>query len=457
MAKPKTLRPPALLLHKQSGRAFVMTRDEHGNRIALFLGEHGTPQAERAYRAFLSDFYAGHPARRPAPRDATKPGQFTVENLCTEFLVYAEQRYRRPDGTTTQEPLNFAHAFRHLLKLYRDVAAEVFDVVMLDAVRMDMIRDDLARTVINSRMGRIRRAFAWGASRKLLGASGGQRWHELKTLAALRPGEFGVREAPKVPPVPWAEVEEILPHLAPQLAAMVRLQVSTGARPGEVCGLRMSMIDRTDPEAWIYRPAGHKTAWRGHDRTIPLLPADQQVLQPFLRLDDLPLFSPRDAEGERGRKNAAEDVGDTYGAHSYARGIARGVQAANAVRVRRRLLELLAAELSSGAQQQIEALAVRRLIAESGLLRKDIAATVQRFTGTGPLLASVLKDLEHLPLLEPWGANRLRHLAATRAAAIVGDDGVQLLLGHADGRTLKHYVQRDPKRVVDVRRRLLPG
>ena len=44
----------------------------------------------------------------------------------------------------------------------------------------------------------------------------------------------------------------------------------------------------------------------------------------------------------------------------------------------------------------------------------------------GDLLDAVAKDLVALPLLAPFGPNRLRHLAATKAAAIVGDDGVQL-------------------------------
>ncbi|MFN8823798.1 MAG: hypothetical protein ACK501_02450, partial [Planctomycetota bacterium] len=121
-----------------------MGRDADGNRRAVFLGEHGSPEAHRAYQRFLSDFYAGRPASKPKPPEAARSGDFTVEQLCTQFLVHAESRYRRPDGTTTQEPLNFAHAFRHLLDLSRDVAAAEFDVLMLDAVRMAMVRDDLA-------------------------------------------------------------------------------------------------------------------------------------------------------------------------------------------------------------------------------------------------------------------------------------------------------------------------
>lgn len=451
----KPLPRPSLLLHKKSGRAYVMGRDADGDRRAVFLGEYGSPEAQRAYQRFLSDFYAGRPAGKPKPPEAARAGDFTVEQLCTQFLVHAESRYRRPDGTVTQEPLNFAHAFRHLLDLFRDVAAAEFDVLMLDAVRMAMIRDDLARTVVNSRVGRIRRAFAWAASRKLMGRNYGQQWAELTTLKALQPGEHGVRESDKIPPVPQAELDEILPHLAAPVRAMVELQARTGCRPGEVAGMRMSMIDRSDPEAWIYRPANHKTSWRGHDRSIPLLPDDQDLLRPFLRLDDRPLFSPRDAEKDRGRDNPHEAIGDAYNAHSYAKAIARGVQAANAARLRAKLLELLRDQLTDGARERIERLSVRKLVANSGAIRADVAKVLVTFTGRGQLLERLAAELAALPLLEPFGPNRIRHLAATRAADVAGDEAAQLLLGHADGRTLKHYVQRSARRVVDIRRRLL--
>jgi len=448
VTKPRTLRPPALLLHKASGRAYVMARDEQGARRAIFLGEHGSAASERSYRQFLADFYAGNPLCKPQPKDAPEPGAFTVENLCTEFLIYAESRYRREDGSPTGEALNFAHAFRDLLDLYRDVPAASFDVPMLEAVQGEMVRRGLARTVVNSRVGRIRRAFRWGARKKLLPATV---WHELQALPGLRRGEHAVRESKPVEPIPQEEIDEILPHMTPTLAAMITLMTTTGGRPGEIACMRMTMLDRADPNAWIFRPP-HKNSWRGQDRMIPLLSADQNVLRPFLRLDDRPLFQPGVAERSRGRA-PRRDMADAYSTHAIGKGIRRAVQAANAERVRRRLRELLAVDGDTETATRIGKLTTRQLIANSGSMRADVAKVLAGIVPP-PRMEAVLRNLAALPMLEPFGPNRIRHLAATRAAPIVGDDGVQLLLGHADGRTLKHYVQRDPKRVVDIRKRL---
>jgi hypothetical protein len=112
-----------------------MARGEDGRRFAHFLGEHGTAATERAYRQFLADFYGGHPIRQPQPHGPAGPGKVAVEHVCSGFLLHAEFRYRHEDGTPTNEAANFAHAFRHLLLLYRDIAAEKFDVTMLEAVQ----------------------------------------------------------------------------------------------------------------------------------------------------------------------------------------------------------------------------------------------------------------------------------------------------------------------------------
>jgi hypothetical protein len=194
VTKPKKLKPPALSLHKPSGRAFVMARDENGKRRMIYLGKHGTAEAERNYRQFLSEFYAGHPLRVPQPKKTEDPDDaLTVEGLCAEFLLHAESRYRKQDGTSTGEALNFAHAFRQLLKLYRDIPAAKFDVTMLEAVQQAMVRDDLARSCVNNRVSRIRRAYRWAARKKLVPASV---WHELQALPGLHRGEHAVREAP---------------------------------------------------------------------------------------------------------------------------------------------------------------------------------------------------------------------------------------------------------------------
>jgi integrase len=100
--------------------------------------------------------------------------------------------------------------------------------------------------------------------------------------------------------VPDEHVNAVLPFLPPTLQAMVRLQRLTGMRSGELCVLRTCDVD-TSKEVWVYRPRSHKTAYRGHERAIPIGPKGQAVLKPFLRSDapQAYVFSPQRALTER--------------------------------------------------------------------------------------------------------------------------------------------------------------
>lgn len=75
-------------------------------------------------------------------------------------------------------------------------------------------------------------------------------------------------------PVDPALVTATLPFLTPHLQCLVELQRLTGMRPGEVCQLRLSEVNRTN-EVWVYRPTQHKTAHHGKTRTIHFGPRRQ--------------------------------------------------------------------------------------------------------------------------------------------------------------------------------------
>jgi integrase len=103
-----------------------------------------------------------------------------------------------------------------------------------------------------------------------------------------------------------AAVEATLPHVSPQVGAMIRLQPLTGMRPGEVVLIRACDIDRSET-AWTYRPERHKMQHLGHERPIFLGPKAQEVLRPFLKLDPTAhLFSPREAEEARYARRRSE-------------------------------------------------------------------------------------------------------------------------------------------------------
>ncbi len=86
---------------------------------------------------------------------------------------------------------------------------------------------------------------------------------------------------------------------------MVRLQLLTAARPGEVASIRPRDVDRSDPACWVYRPGSHKTEHHGRERVIVIGPRAQEVLAPLAgpRPGRL-LLLPGRGRLERGRRSA---------------------------------------------------------------------------------------------------------------------------------------------------------
>jgi integrase len=180
--------------------------------------------------------------------------------------------------------------------LYGDTKADEFGPLKLKAVREHLVTQGLCRTETNKRIGRIKRVFKWAVSEEL--ASAGV--HEaLSTVTGLKFGRTSARESEPVKPVDDHTVELTLPYVTPQIAAMIRLQLLTGMRPGEVLRMRPCDIDMSS-DVWIYAPTGHKGRWRGHHRTIPLGPQAQVHIEPFLKRQESGfLFSPAEADEYR--------------------------------------------------------------------------------------------------------------------------------------------------------------
>ena len=129
----------------------------------------------------------------------------------------------------------------------------------------------------------------------------------MRSVAGLLRGRSEAREAEPVGPVPEAHVRATLPFLSPQVAAMVQVQLLTGARPGEVCGLRPSDLAATRDEVWLYRPSEHKTEHFERERVVMIGPRAQTVLRPWLdRAPDSACFSPSEVVEARNARKRAE-------------------------------------------------------------------------------------------------------------------------------------------------------
>jgi integrase len=254
MTSRRFVRDPSYRLHKQSGQAIVTLADGFGGRKDFLLGPYGTPASKAEYRRLLTEWETN--GRRLPQQTAVK--DISVAELMMAFWTHAEQHYRHPDGRPTSELRDFKLSLRPLKRLYGHTAAAEFGPLALKAVRQAMItaswlspqeraklvkkgrKQSWARGVINQRVGRIRRMFRWGVENELVPASVHQ---GLMAVRGLQRGRSEARETLPVRPVPVAFVEAILPHVRAQVAAMVRLQLATGMRPGEVTIMRGIDLD----------------------------------------------------------------------------------------------------------------------------------------------------------------------------------------------------------------------
>ncbi|MFL5341874.1 MAG: tyrosine-type recombinase/integrase [Gemmataceae bacterium] len=310
---PRRKSVPTYRLHSQSGQAIVTLRDPFGNRRDVLLGEYNSPESRAEYLRVVGQWETN--GRRWSPKADCPPGDLTVNEFLVHYAAFAVGHYRRLDGSPTGQLDNIRYALRPLKELYGHTPAGEFGPLALRTVRERMIASGLARTVVNARVGMIRRAFKWAVSMELVPAV---TYQALSTVQGLQRGRCQAREPAPVEPVPDQHVEAALPFMRPPVAAMVVLQRAAGLRSGEVMVLRRPDIDRRGP-TWVYAPANHKTAYLGRPRVVYLGPRAQAALQPFLDAapdDDAFLFSPARDREERLARRRKERQTPLYPSHA---------------------------------------------------------------------------------------------------------------------------------------------
>jgi integrase len=340
-------RVPKYRPHK-TGQARVVL-DGH----TYYLGLYGTPASKREYARLLALWQAGH-------LHAAAGAEPAVVEIIAPFLKWVEeQNYHK------SEEGEFRMALRPLNHLYADLPARSFGPLELDRVRALMLQGyahpehgaqkGLSRGVINKRVDRIRRCFRWAAAKQLIP---GQVCVDLKTLESLKRGRTAARETERVLPVARAVVEATLPLLRPMIRDMVKLQLLTGMRPGEVVIMKLCKIDRSGP-IWLYQPTEHKNAYRDQERTVYIGADGQEILRRWSGSAEAPakleayLFSPRRATAERyaerrkaratplwrshqqaqdrqRKRQPKRQPGERYTTNTYARSIAQAIKRHNA-------------------------------------------------------------------------------------------------------------------------------
>lgn len=389
-----------------------------------YLGKYGTPESIAEYNRLVQEWLTQE-ATVPPPPPAGKPGSTDpvddansplVNEVIVAFLKYAKGHYVRPDGSPSGEFENLRSAVKPLRQLYGYEPAASVGPLALRAVRDRMIRDGLSRSTINSRINRIRRMFRWAASLELIP---GSVVPPLETVPGLQRGRSGVREATGISPVAVEAVEAALPFMPKPVAAMVRLQLLTGCRAGEVLIMRGSDLTEGDP-VWSYRPSSHKNSWRGRERVIVLGPQAQAVVREFLKEDaSRYLFSPRDVVAEL-----------------------------HAAREARRRTKRKPSEMRSrrpGAGQAHAPHYDRRSYRQAICRACDRAFPHPALSKIKPkeLTADQRVEFKEWRTRHRWSPLQLRHTAATQIRTRFGLEAAQIVLGHAKADVTQVYAERD--------------
>lgn len=422
-----TLKGPSLCFHRASGQFYVCLSGK-----THYLGRK-RKEAEARYGPLVAEWLANG---RRAPVGEDERTHLTVMHVAAEHLQWAKGRYQK-DGEATGELQRVKYAIGSLNEVCARMPAKEFSPLKLQAVIRHMLRAPvkenpmakkkrenegkpapepraLARSEINARIRRIKRCFKWAASQELVPASV---YHGIQTVAELRRGESGVREAPKVGPVDEATFKATLPYMAPLVRVACELMWYTAARPHEVVILRPCDVDRSDPEVWVYTPKRSKIDHLledGERREIFLGPEAQRALAPLLErtLPTTHVFDPRAAMAEFYRKARAERVTELWPSHVLH-------QARRAAARKRRVL---------GHHYDVAS------------LTQGIARAIKR--------ANRARKKDGLDELPHWTAGQVRHAAADRIGESASGEASSLMLGHASQETTRRFYRTRNRRLA---------
>jgi integrase len=378
-------------------------------RRSIHLGKYDSEESHRKYRELIATWSAGQPLDE-TPDDAP----VSIAEVLAAYLEHARRYY-------DEHPKSRYHHMRRVVRTVRELYAELpaaqFSPKKLQVVRQVFIDRGNCRRQVNDYTRDVVAVFSWGAEQEMIP---GSVVHALREVRSLRRGHTDAPEGKVVRAVQQTVVDATLPFLVSILADLVRLQLVSGCRPGELCSMTPAQIDRSG-DVWLYRPGEHKTAHLGHNRVIALGPKAQDILRRYLlRPSDAPCFSPKEALGQHldqrheqrdtpmnegnkpvptRRKRAIAKVHDRYDVAAYRRAIERACD--------------------------------RAFPAPKGITGKDKRRWQQ----------------EHR-----WTPHRLRHTAGTAVREKFGLDGCQAILGHRNARVSEIYSELSTQKAIEIAR-----
>jgi integrase len=282
------------------GLAVVTVRSSACDRKDLYLGPLRSAQSEHGY-ARICRVLAENGGQYPT-------ADLTVAEVLLHYLRFAKEYY----GTNTSGLAHVKRTNKTVREMFAVTPAGEFGPKAFKTVVERWGIEGIARRSVNKIIGTVKRMWRWMVGEELLPA---ECFHRLQAVEGLRIGRTKAPENPPVRPASAADVDKTLPLMPPAVAAIVRLQVLTGAPCGELLVMKSADVDRS-AEVLVFQPSSHKGTWRGRRRTIYLGPEGQQVLAPFLlRAGSGYVFSPAQGEVDRNSERTAERKTSRWSSH----------------------------------------------------------------------------------------------------------------------------------------------
>jgi integrase len=354
MVRPKA-QTPALTYHisghsvvRIDGRDFYL--GTHGSaeslaRYAFLIAEYqrnglSLPDSFdiRPINALVASLAGGSPIDPISTHQADEP--ILVKHVTAAYREYVAVRHKNSPSETSRS----LQICRILDSECPDLEADKFGPRALLKLRSKWVSDGKSRQYCNRTTNSVFRLFKWAVSAELVNVTTHQR---LKTVEPLRIGESDAYDTDPVTPANLEHVRKTIPYLPPQLRAVVRIQVATGARPSEILMMTPSEIDRSG-EDWVYRPKRHKNANKKKTRSIPLVGDAREAVTDYLNRDpNSYCFSPKEAvewynaqkranrkskvqpsQRDRRKPDSSKRPRDHYDKHSYRQAIERACKKA---------------------------------------------------------------------------------------------------------------------------------
>ena len=376
----------------------------------FYLGRYGSAESRREYKRLVGEFIASDGVLITESDKA----DLSVAEMLLAFITWADDHY----GTSTELD-DLRLIIRRIQGLYAEQRAVEFGFVQFETIRQGMVKDGMTRLYINEQMRRLVRIFKWAASRNLIRTEVAG---SLSMIDPLRKGRTTARESKPILPVPSETLEATLEFLPQVVADMVRLQRLVGCRPGEVCQIKPSMIDRSG-DVWQVHLEKHKNQYRGKQRTLYVGPKGQKILVRYLDRDpDQYCFSPAESEKQRLKARRAARVTPD--------GPGRSRPGLNRTRNRKR-------PPGDHYDKDSYRKAIHRACAKAFPAPEELGPKAEKSW-----------HADHR-----WNPNQIRHSAGTQFRQEADLETARVMLGHSNVSTTEIYAEQDRNRAIEYARR----